>query len=305
MTTSRFLKLLPVLLLLPLVLHSQSIDVPFLAGRVNDTAGILSSQTVTELEALLKAHEDSTSNQVVVLTIPSLGGADLEEYSMKVFEAWKPGQASKDNGVLLLVARDDRKLRIEVGNGLEGDLPDITCGHIIRNEIVPRFKDGDYDGGVRAGVQSILAAIAGAYVADESDHAVLPNLAGGIVFVLLFLLTVGTFTFMAILMSGAPGWFLYFFLMPFWIAFPMAGLGTAIGGGIFGLYVLGVGAAKMWLAKSKKGQEAVKGWAKKFPVSSGGSSGGHSWGGSSSGSSGGGFSGGGGSSSGGGASGSW
>jgi uncharacterized protein len=224
---------------------------------------------------------------------------------MKVAETWKIGQASKDNGVLQLIARDDRMVRIEAGSGLEGDLPDITCGHIIRNEIVPRFKDGDYDGGARAGVQSILAAIAGAYVADDSDQAESPSLPFGIVFFLFFLLIVGTFTCAATLSTGASGWFLYLFLMPFWIAFPMASFGKNIGGSIFGLYVLGVGAAKIWMAKSKKGQEIVKKWAKKFPAPSGGSSGSRSWGGSSSGSSGGGFSGGGGSFSGGGASGKW
>jgi len=158
-----------VTLLCHALLFGQSIDVPFLAGRVNDTANMLSPQTITELEALLKTHEDSTSNQVVVLTIPSLQGAVLEEYSMKVAETWKLGQADKDNGVLLLVARDDRKVRIEVGSGLEGNLPDITCGRIIRNEIVSRFRDGNFDAGISNGMKAILLATEGSYVADTSE----------------------------------------------------------------------------------------------------------------------------------------
>ncbi|MBE0556705.1 MAG: TPM domain-containing protein, partial [Proteobacteria bacterium] len=97
-------------------------DVPFLGGRVNDTAEMLSFGTINELEMMLQMHEDSTSNQVVVLTIVKLEESTLEEYSMKVVETWKLGQVGKDNGVLLLIVRDDRKLRIEVGDGLEGVL---------------------------------------------------------------------------------------------------------------------------------------------------------------------------------------
>ncbi len=157
---------------------AQSLQVPYLAGRVNDTAGLLSQATIEELEAALKAHEDSTSNQVVVLTLPGLQGEALEDYSMRVVETWKIGQANSDNGVLLLIVRDERKMRIEVGSGLEGDLPDITCGRIIRHEITPRFRDGDYDGGVRAGVRGILAAIAGAYTAGGTEESSEFNWAG-------------------------------------------------------------------------------------------------------------------------------
>ena len=108
-------------------------EVPYLSGRVNDVAGVLSNSTHAELESLLKAHEDSTSNQVVVLIVPGLEGESLEGYSIKVAETWKLGRRGKDNGVLLLVARDDRKVRIEVGRGLEGDLTDQLCGMIIHD----------------------------------------------------------------------------------------------------------------------------------------------------------------------------
>ncbi|MSR84725.1 MAG: TPM domain-containing protein [Candidatus Latescibacteria bacterium] len=153
-----------VLCLLPLA--APALEVPPLRARVNDTAALLSPGTAVLLESLLKAHEDSTSNQVTLLTIPSLEGEGLESFRMRVVEQWQLGQAKKDNGVLLLVARDDPEVRIEVGGGLEGLLPDITCGRIIRNEIVPRFRDGDYEGGILRGTGAILAAIGGVYPAE-------------------------------------------------------------------------------------------------------------------------------------------
>lgn len=142
-------------------------DVPYLMGRVNDYADILSSRTISELNSELKYFEDSTSNQVVVLTINNLGGANLEEYSVKVAETWKLGQKGKDNGVLLLVVKDDRKIRIEVGYGLEGTLTDALCSVIIQREILPKFRNGDYNSGVKAGVASILGAINGTFTAER------------------------------------------------------------------------------------------------------------------------------------------
>jgi uncharacterized protein len=298
---------------------AQSLEVPFLAGRVNDTANMLSSKTINALEALLKAHEDSTSNQVVVLTISSLQGEALEEYSIKVVDTWKLGRKDKDNGVLLLIARDDRKVRIEVGNGLEGDLPDITCGHIIRNEIVPRFRNSDYEGGIRAGVSAILGAINGSYKAEESSAMVSPDF----LFFGIFLIVVGLFTTIAVFLQGAISWILYAFLIPFWAAFPMVSLGVKIGAILLAIYLVGFPIIKLWFAKTKKGQALAKKWSVGAPTegtnlrdgrasrsrrdSSSGSSGWSFGGGSSGGFSSGGssFSGDGGSFSGGGASGSW
>lgn len=290
--------------------HAQTSDIPYLAGRVNDYANLLSQNTSAELEAVLKAHEDSTSNQVAVLIIPSLAGAALEEYSIKVVETWKLGRADKDNGVLLLIVRNDRKMRIEVGDGLEGNLPDITCGRIIRSEITPRFKAGDYDAGVRDGVHAILAAIQGAYTAEE-ESTNQPDWKFRLLFFGIFILVVGVFTFVSVV-AGSAGWFLYFFLMPFWLVFPMVSFGVVGGGILFGLYVIGIGALKLWLNKSQAGQVTAKKWEKKWAGSqlkrgrggswSGSSWSSSSWSRSSSSSS---FSGGGGSFSGGGASGSW
>lgn len=200
--------------LLNCTLQAQTLEVPFLAGRVNDNAGLLSVSAREALEALLKAHEDSTSNQVVVLTIPSLQGETLEDYSIKVAETWKLGRQDQDNGVLLLIARDDRKVHIEVGDGLEGSLPDITCGRIIRHEIVPRFRNSDYAGGIRAGVEAILGTIAGSYHADaEGSDA--PDLSFRIIFFAVFLVVVGTFTTLGLVSPGAVGWIIYFFSFRF------------------------------------------------------------------------------------------
>ncbi|HCW06334.1 MAG TPA: hypothetical protein DGG95_03100, partial [Cytophagales bacterium] len=120
--------------------------VPELWGqRVHDDAHALKQESVDLLEKSLKAYEDSTSNQIAILLIQSLDGDVLEEYSIRVAEKWKLGQKGKDNGVLLLVAVDDHKMRIEVGQGLEGVLTDALSSRIIRNEIAPEFRRGDYD----------------------------------------------------------------------------------------------------------------------------------------------------------------
>ena len=138
-------------------------QVPTLTGRVVDNADLLSPQTERVLTSQLRAHADSTSNQIAVLTIESLQGAVLEQYSIEVARAWDLGQDEFDNGVLVLVAEQERDIRIEVGYGLEGALPDVVASRIIRYEMTPRFRKGDADGGVRAGVDAILGAIAGEY----------------------------------------------------------------------------------------------------------------------------------------------
>ena len=133
------------------------------AGRVVDLANALSATTEAALEADLVAHQDSTSNEVAVLTLPSLEGEPLERYATRVARAWGLGREGRDNGVLVLVVLDDRAVRIEVGGGLEGALTDATAGSIIRAEMVPRFREGNVDGGVLAGVGAVLGAVEGEY----------------------------------------------------------------------------------------------------------------------------------------------
>lgn len=132
-------------------------------GRVSDFAGLLSSVDRNDLEARLAAYEDSTSNQVAIAIFRSLEGEALEDFTIQLASAWKIGRKDKDNGVVIAVFVEDRAVRIEVGYGLEGSLPDAVCARIIREEIVPRFRTGDHAGGLRAAVEKIEAATAGAY----------------------------------------------------------------------------------------------------------------------------------------------
>lgn len=144
-----------------------ALDVPPLTGRIVDLAHVLPTQVAASLTRDIEAHETKTSNQVAVLILPSLEGEPLEEFSHRIATGWKLGRKGTDNGVLLLVALKDRKVRIEVGYGLEGTLTDLRSAHIIRNEIVPRFRTGDLPGGITAGTQAILGAIEGTYKAEE------------------------------------------------------------------------------------------------------------------------------------------
>jgi uncharacterized protein len=169
--TVRFMKSI-FAFLFALFLFSASafaLDVPPLRGHVNDYASILSPGAAQELESRLAGFERSDSTQIVVLTIPTLAGENLEEYSIKVAESWKVGMKGLDNGAILLIAKQERKIRIEVGRGLEGKLTDLVSGRIIRGDIAPRFKAGDIDGGVIAGVAAIMAVVKGEYQAQPRD----------------------------------------------------------------------------------------------------------------------------------------
>lgn len=141
-----------------LILNSFAfaLDVPPLRGRVNDLAGMLPPDRARALEERMANFERETGHQIAVLTIPSLQGDALEDFSIRVAETWKVGQKGFDNGAILLVARDDRKLRIEVGYGLEGILPDAIASRIIREVIAPRFRAGDFAAGIEAGTESIM-----------------------------------------------------------------------------------------------------------------------------------------------------
>ncbi len=134
---------------------------------VHDEANVLSASTKAELETILKHHRDSTSNQIAVYLIPSLEGDDIDDYANRVFAEWKLGQEKKDNGVLFLIAMQDKKMRIEVGYGLEGVLTDALSSRINRNEVSPHFRAGDYEGGVKAGVVAIIKSIQGTYVNED------------------------------------------------------------------------------------------------------------------------------------------
>jgi uncharacterized protein len=156
------------LLFIHFPIKAYPLDVPSApTGYVNDRAGMLDAASRAELEQKLKSFEETTSNQVIVATFPSLEGESLEDFSIRLAEKWKIGQKGRDNGAILLIFKNDRKLRIEVGYGLEGALPDATSKSIIENVITPRFKQGDFKGGIFAGIDAMMAATKGEYRAPE------------------------------------------------------------------------------------------------------------------------------------------
>lgn len=157
--------LLMALMPLPLL----ALDAPQLAGRINDRAHLLTAGAVSRLEQKLAAFERESSNQVAVLTIPSLEGDDIDQFSIRVAEQWKLGQKGKDNGVLMVIAKAERKVRIEVGMGLQGVLPDVSASRIIREVMRPYLKANDFDQGVSAGVDAIIGATKGEFKGSPQE----------------------------------------------------------------------------------------------------------------------------------------
>jgi len=150
------------------IAYSQP-EVPLLKAWANDFTNTLTSDELDNLNARLKTFEDSTSNQLVMLMISTLDDYPIEYYSHETATKNKIGTEEHNNGALLFIAKDDRKLRIEVGYGLEGTLPDALASSIIRNVIVPHFKKSDYFAGISEGIDAIISAIAGEYTAERDD----------------------------------------------------------------------------------------------------------------------------------------
>src|SRR5580658_5671287 len=138
-----------------------ALDFPALTGRVVDQAGVINAATRASIDAKSKALEDKSGIQFVVATVKSLQGGDIETYANQLFRFWKLGEAKKNSGVLLLVAPTEHKVRIEVGYGLEGTLTDALSSVIISSAIVPRFKTGDFSGGIDRGVDGIISVLSG------------------------------------------------------------------------------------------------------------------------------------------------
>ncbi|MCX5723398.1 MAG: TPM domain-containing protein [Nitrospirae bacterium] len=269
---------------------SFALDVPALTGHIVDLAQVLPADVATSLTNDLEAHETKTSNQVAVLILPSLDGEPIESFSHRVGTTWKLGQKGTDNGVLLLIALRERKVRIEVGYGLEGTLTDLRTAHIIRQEIVPRFRSGDLSGGIAAGVRAILGTIEGTYQAEDvlSGHARSGQEPTGLQFLIVGIV-VGTLAGLILSHGLQRTRALLGGLLAFFVA-QSAGVGL-------GLVAAGVTALLLWLILlASRGQGG--GWGEGFMMGPGGGFGG-SFGG------GGGFSGGGGDFGGGGASGDW
>jgi uncharacterized protein len=276
-----------------------ALEVPALVGRVNDSAGMLSASAVRRIETLLKDLEQKDSTQVVVLTIPSLQGESLEDFSIRVAERWKIGHKGLDNGAILIVAREDRKVRIEVGYGLEGRLTDLTAGRIIRERIVPEFRAGRFDQGVLNGVEAVIEVVRGEFKAPATrePRGIADKGAGIVPFLIVFIFLVFTLGRVSRALGTAAGGF----LMPFLghMAFSPGALILLIlvGAGLIAGFVLSVFAGFSPLGSRYAGRRPRSGHFG-FPFGFPGGGGGFSSGG-------GGFSGGGGGFGGGGASGSW
>ncbi|WP_421190400.1 TPM domain-containing protein [Aeromonas enteropelogenes] len=161
--------LLPCLLLWTTALQAAP-DFPPLSGRVVDEASLMSRKQAHQLTQQLAAFEKRSGVQLVVVSIDSLQGETIEEYGYQLGRHWGIGQKGKDNGVLLLIAQDERKVRIEVGYGLEGALPDAIAANIIQTRILPAFKRGDMVAGIMAGSQGIMLALAGDYQPVETQQ---------------------------------------------------------------------------------------------------------------------------------------
>jgi uncharacterized protein len=139
-------------------------------GWVTDLAGFLTPQQEQALETLMQSYKDGSGNEIALLTVPDLGGRSLERYALEVARGWGIGEKERHNGALLLVSRDDRKIRIEVGRGLEGNLTDSISGRIIRNVIAPDFRQGRFPDGLRAGIEAMHAAAGGDYARIPKDR---------------------------------------------------------------------------------------------------------------------------------------
>ena len=146
---------------------SQRAIPPLSNNPVHDEAEILSAQAEEEMRIFLRRYADSTSNEIAIYIINSLEGEDIDDYAFRVFDTWKIGQKGRDNGVLLLIALQDRQIKTEVGRGLEGRLTDLQSSRINRYEIAPRFREGNYDDGLKAGIVAITQAIEGEYTNDS------------------------------------------------------------------------------------------------------------------------------------------
>ncbi|GAB2881839.1 YgcG family protein [Microbulbifer echini] len=154
--------------LLAVVLWAE-VQLPPLSGRVVDRAELLTAEERYKLTERIQQYESESSNQLVVAILPDLQGITIEEYANQLAREWKLGRKKKNNGVLFLIAPGERKVRIEVGYGLEGVLTDALSANIIQTKVLPEFQSGNFAGGINAGVGSIIAATKNEYVAEPVE----------------------------------------------------------------------------------------------------------------------------------------
>ena len=282
----------PLLLFVLLPVLAWAADIPPLKARVTDLTSTLNAQQRDALEHTLAEFEQRKGAQIAVLLVPTTQPETVEQYSVRVQESWKLGRKGVDDGVLLVVAKGDRRLHIEVGYGLEGVLPDAVAKRIIDNDITPRFKEGDFYGGIRAGVDRVMRVVEGEKLPPPAVRT--HPKAESFNFDWIFPLFVGAL-FVGGILRAIFGRFVG--------ATAIGGIAGIAGWALFGSLLIGAIAGIVMFVFFLAGS-ATRGWSPGYGGGGwgGGGFGGGSWGG---GGGGGGFSGGGGSSGGGGASGSW
>src|SRR5262245_32721558 len=271
---------------------AAEVAVPPLTGRVTDLTGTLSPSQVQSLDARLRDFERAKGSQIAVLMLPTTELETIEQYSIRVAEAWKIGRAKVDDGVILVVAKNDRKLRIEVGRGLEGAIPDGLAKRIINEAITPRFKSGDFYGGISAGTDAIMKLVKGEHLPSpsRSRQVDLQGIDFHTIFWLFVALVLGDAIFKRVL-GRVPGAVVSGAIVGAIVWFAVGVLAFAVIGGLIGFFITLVNG----LASRRGGWTSGGGWG----------GGGWSGGGGGFSGGGGGFSGGGGDFGGGGASGSW
>ncbi|HEY7739634.1 MAG TPA: YgcG family protein [Steroidobacteraceae bacterium] len=256
--------------------------VPPLATRVTDLTGTLSQAEQAELEAELAGFESRKGAQIAVLIVPSTEPEAIEQYSIRVVDAWKLGRAASDDGALLLVAKDDRAMRIEVGRGLEGALTDLVSKRIVSDTIAPHFRQGDFAGGIAAGVAQMIRVIDGEPLpAPDRGWGGGTERLAGMLPILFGVVFVGSMVLRAILgralgsvatggVTGAIVW---------WVT---QVLGLAIGVGIVAIIaslLLGFAGPRRWSSRPGHGGWSTGGWGRGSSGSGGFRGGGGSFGG--------------------------
>ncbi|MES2501159.1 MAG: YgcG family protein [Pseudomonadota bacterium] len=174
------------LLLASNLAHAELVAIPELKSRITDLTQTLSADQQTQLDAKLAAFEQQKGSQIAVLILPTTQPEDIAQYSIRVVEKWKIGREKIDDGILVLVAKDDRKIRIEVGYGLEGAIPDLTAKRVINEIISPQFKQGNFYGGLDAGVDKLIGLINGEALPEPKASAASGNAIENLLPILLF-----------------------------------------------------------------------------------------------------------------------
>ena len=253
------------LLVVGLAGGAHSLEVPYLAGRVTDLAGMIDEATEARIVEKLASLESATGAQVAVLTIDSLEGEPLEDFSIRVVETWKLGREEQDDGVLLLVAKNDRKMRIEVGYGAEGRLTDAQSGRILNNVVSPAFRSGRFSEGIEGGVEAIVGALEGRQLeamplaADGGDGEYSDlGLGPRFLIFLFFLAIISVFAWTALFTPGCGGWFLWVFLMPFMGLFPAVLVHPWVGGVMLALWVVVAPVIRLFFSRTIAGRKLRK-----------------------------------------------